>query len=253
MHGPSEANSKLDHQASSLYAVEVLSCLNETIDKTEAAYREYRFNEVAQSLYDFFWNDYCDWFVEAAKTEIFAEEESRKKSALAVMDVVLSAVLRLLHPFMPHITEELWSILGFGKGSIQFERPPEAVTLPNLDVAGQRRMVAGIYEAVQAGRNLRAEAKVPSNKKVRFLLRSNDETIAQELPTLARLLNAEEVKLDPQHKPESGVPMAVTSLGEIYLADTGADKAAERERLDKEIARVQKENPLPWWRNIASD
>ena len=98
----------------------MLARLNETIDAVEAAYREYRFNEVAQRLYDFFWSDYCDWFVEASKTEIFSEDETRKKSALAVMDVVLSAVLRLLHPFMPHITEELWSLLGFGKDSIQF-------------------------------------------------------------------------------------------------------------------------------------
>ena len=241
MHGPSEARPGLDSQSLSIYAIEVLSRLNETIDKIEAAYQEYRFNEVAQGLYDFFWSDYCDWFVEASKTEIFAEEESQKKSALAVMDVVLSAVLRLLHPFMPHITEELWSLLGFGNESIQFEKPPEPIALQNSVVAGKRRMVAGIYETAQAGRNLRAEAKVPSNKKARFVLRCNDKTLERELPTLARLLNAEEVKLDAQHKPESGVPMAVTPLGEIYLKMTGADKPAERERLDKEIARVQNE------------
>ena len=91
----------------------------------EQAYREYKFNEVAQRLYDFFWGDYCDWFVEAAKTEIFGTDEARKRSALAVMDYVLSAVVRLLHPFMPHITEELWSLLGFGETSIQFAAPPK--------------------------------------------------------------------------------------------------------------------------------
>ena len=63
---------------------------NETVDATEAAYREYKFNEVAQRLYDFFWSDYCDWFIEAAKTEIFSDDEARKKSVLAVMDFVLS-------------------------------------------------------------------------------------------------------------------------------------------------------------------
>ena len=84
----------------------------------------YRFNEVAQALYDFFWGDYCDWFVEAAKTDIFAEDPARKASVLAVMDHALAAVLRLLHPFMPHITEELWAS-GLGEGSIQFAPPPQ--------------------------------------------------------------------------------------------------------------------------------
>src|SRR6266700_435663 len=124
MHGPSDAAPKIDNQQLSMYAVEVLARLNETIDAIEIAHRQYQFNTVAQRLYDFFWSDYCDWFVEAAKTEIFADDEARKKSALAVMEFVLSAFLRLLHPFMPHITEELWSLLGFGKGSIQFPRLP---------------------------------------------------------------------------------------------------------------------------------
>src|SRR5258707_2585982 len=100
MHGPSDAAPKIDNHQLSIYAVEVLTRLNETIDAIEIAHRQYQFNTVAQRLYDFFWSDYCDWFVEAAKTEIFADDEGRKKSALAVMDFVLSAFLRLLHPFM---------------------------------------------------------------------------------------------------------------------------------------------------------
>src|SRR5439155_2483024 len=115
----------------SIYSLEVLARFSELLAATEAAYREYKFNEVAQRLYDFFWNDYCDWFIEAAKTEIFGNDEARKKSVLAVMDFVLSGFLRLLHPFMPHITEELWSVFGFGKqqaeskpSSIQFAPPP---------------------------------------------------------------------------------------------------------------------------------
>src|SRR5207237_7097655 len=138
---------------------------NETIDAIEIAHRQYQFNTVAQRLYDFFWSDYCDWFVEAAKTEIFADDEGRKKIALAVMDFVLSAFLRLLHPFMPHITEELWSLLGLSRDSIQFDAPPEKVALEDADLAKKRELISAIYEAVQAGRNLRAEAKIPSSKK----------------------------------------------------------------------------------------
>jgi valyl-tRNA synthetase len=241
MHGPSSEAPKIDNKKLSIYASEVLARLNETIDAIESAYRDYQFNTVAQRLYDFFWSDYCDWFVEAAKTEIFGQDEARKKSALAVMDVVLSAFLRLLHPFMPHITEELWGLLGLGRDSIQFARPPVKFALDDASLLTRRKLVAAIYETVQAGRNLRAEARIPSNKKARFVLRAAENEIAGELPTIERLLNADEVKVDPQHKTESGIPMAITPVGEIFLSISAGDKAAERERLDKEIARVEAE------------
>ncbi|MDQ2823929.1 MAG: valine--tRNA ligase, partial [Verrucomicrobiota bacterium] len=241
MHGPSEATPKIDNRQLSIFAIEVLARLNETIEAIEAAYREYQFNTVAQRIYDFFWSDYCDWFVEAAKTEIFGDNEGKKKAALATMDVVLSSVLRLLHPFMPHITEELWSVFGLGKDSIQFAPPPEKVALDDVDLVKTRRFVASIFEIVQAGRNLRAEAKIPSNKKANFILRSQAETIGGELASIARLLNADEIKLDRQHKAAAGVPMAVTPLGEIFLTVTAGDRTVERERLQKEIAKLEEE------------
>ncbi len=241
MHGPSSAGPQIDRTTLSIYAVEVLARLNEAIEAVEEAYREYHFNAVAQRLYDFFWSDYCDWYVEAAKTEVFAEDISRKNSALAVMDLVLSATLRLLHPFMPHITEELWTLLGFGQDSIQFASPPQPIDLEGFAGAKARQFASQIFETVQAGRNLRAEARIPSNKKVKFILRSRAESMGGELPTLARLLNAEDVALDPEFKARAGVPVAVTPLGEIFLANTTTDKAGERDRLEKEIARIEAE------------
>src|SRR5881409_155054 len=240
MHGASEAAPAIHKQGLSIYALEVLARLNDTIDAIETAYREYQFNTVAQRLYDFVWSDYCDWFVEAAKTDIFGEDETKKKSALAVMDFVLSAIFRLLHPFMPHITEELWSLLGLGEGSIQFAVPPEKVALDQVaDVPAKRQLVSAIYQAVQAGRNLRAESKLPSNKKIRFILRTDEKSIFKEIPTLKRLLNAEEVTLDPNYQASAGTPVVVTPLGEIFLAIPGGDKTRERERLDKEIGRIE--------------
>src|SRR6185436_10532941 len=180
MHGPSEAQPTLDEKALSIYSIEVLARFNELLIAVEDAYREYKFNEVAQRLYDFFWGDYCDWFVEAAKSDIFAEDEARKKSVLAVMDFVLSGFLRLLHPFMPHITEELWSMFGFGgpdgtnrSDSIQFTPLPQAAlsSMNPESVSKARNQVARVYETILAGRNLRATSRVPSNKKARFILK----------------------------------------------------------------------------------
>src|SRR5437588_9713147 len=102
------------------------------------------------------------------------------------MNLILSAIVRLLHPFMPHITEELWSLLGLGRDSIQFAAPPEKITLDHADLAKKRELVSAIYETVQAGRNLRAEAKIPSSKETRFVLRTPGETIAPEVPTIVR-------------------------------------------------------------------
>ncbi|HEV2842180.1 MAG TPA: valine--tRNA ligase [Chthoniobacterales bacterium] len=246
MHGPSEAAPQLDPSALSLYALQVLARFDELLLATEAAFREYKFNEAVQRLYDFFWSDYCDWFIEAAKTEIFSEDEARKKSVLAVMDFVLSGSLRLLHPFMPHITEELWSVLGFSSGaggSIQFASPaqPALSSIHPGVLAEARSKVAKIYETVETGRNLRASSRIPSNKKAKFILRPVAGTDAQEVPTIARLLNAEELRLDPKHQAEAGVPVAITPLGELYLLVAAGDQSAERDRLDKEIARLENE------------
>ncbi|MDQ6940466.1 MAG: class I tRNA ligase family protein, partial [Verrucomicrobiota bacterium] len=235
MHGPSEATPDASKHELSIYSREVMSKLDSTMAAIELAYAEYRFNEVAQRLYDFFWSDYCDWYVEAAKTDIFGESDAKKKSALAVMDHVLSALLRLLHPFMPHVTEELWSVFGFGSETIQFQSPPKPLSLDGSE------KVKDVYAAIGLGRNLRAESGVPSNKKAKFVLKSSTDWIKNEMPTIARLLNAEEVLLEPNFKPDSGVPVVPTPLGELHLIMATADKASERERLEKEIAKVQEE------------
>jgi valyl-tRNA synthetase len=242
MHGASEATPKIDAQSLSIYAVEVLARLNETIDAIESAYREYHFNLVAQHLYNFVWSDYCDWFVEAAKTDIFGTDGAKKRAALAVMDHALSATLRLLHPLMPHLTEEIWSLMGLGEGSIQFAAPPDKFALDAVtDVSERRQLVSSIYQAVQSGRNLRSTSKLPSNKKIRFILRTNEKSISEQIPTLSRLLNAEEVTLDPKYKAPAGTPVAVTPFGELFLAIAAADQARERERLDTQIDKIDQE------------
>ena len=157
------------------------------------------------------------------------------------MDYVLSAIVRLLHPFMPHITEELWSLLGLGKESIQFAPPPVRAGLAvKAELAKKRRLVAAIYETVQAGRNLRSQARIPSNLKAKFALRSKQSGLASEQETIARLLNASELIIDPKFKAGAGTPIATTPLGEVLLV-VEVDRSAERERLEKEIARVEEE------------
>ena len=240
LHGPSDSAPRIDNASLSIYAIEVLARLNETIDAVEAAYGQYQFNAVAQRLYDFFWSDYCDWFVEAAKTEIFGEDDARKKSALAVMDLVLSAILRLLHPFMPHITEELWSLLALGKDSIQFAAPPEKLPLDNLDLTSIRRKVSALYDAVQVGRTLRAEVGIPSNAKSDFPIKPTIPGVEAEIPTLSRLLGAQTVETIQLEMPV-GTIVGTSKMGEIGIKVASRDRDAERTRLDKEIGKIEKE------------
>ena len=237
MHGPSSATPEIVQPDLSIYAVEVLARLNETIAAVEAAYAGYEFNVIAQRLYDFVWNDYCDWFVEAAKSDIFGNDPARKAATLAVMDHVLSAVLRILHPYMPHVTEELWSTFGFGQGSIQFAPLPQPFEL-KAELSRKRQMVADVYEVVQAGRNIRAEAGLATNQKAKFALRAGNNDSAGEKATIARLLNASELIIDSKFQGPPGIPVAMTRSGELFLL-VDVDPKVERERLDKELAKVE--------------
>ena len=232
MHGPSDAAPKIDNKQLSIVAVEILARLNETIDAVEAAYHEYEFNTVAQRLYDFIWSDYCDCYIEAAKKEISGEDEARKKSALAVMDFVLSAVLRLLHPFMPHITEELWSLLGFGRGSIQFEPPPAKVQLNDVDLSRKRRLASALYDTI------RVERLYLSKKKPEFIVKATIPGVEKEIPDLSRLLGAEIVPLEV---PVLGSLVGISQLGELWAKEENRDREGERVRLDKEIAEIEDE------------
>jgi valyl-tRNA synthetase len=250
MHGPSETAPRLEEHPLSIYSVEVLARFDELLVAIDTAYREYKFNEVAQLLYDFFWSDYCDWFIEAAKTEIFSDDGARKRSVLAVMDFVLSGFLRLLHPFMPHITEELWSVFGFGgqgadikSSSIQFALSPAAAlsSIEEPAMAGARSKVAKVYEIIEKARNLRVEAGIPSNQKIRVFIDSVSEELDAELPTVARLANAVTVTTRRSVAVVPTGPTGPTALGSVTVESTSVDKSAERDRLDKEIARLENE------------
>jgi valyl-tRNA synthetase len=169
-----------------------------------------------------------------------------------VMDTVLSQLLRLLHPFMPHITEELWERLGFAGANhapgnfIMFAEFPDASSMPRDEAgAALQARVAAVYASAGAARNLRAEYRVPSSKKVDFILKPAVAWAPEEIPAFARLINAGEVTLQPAFEAPSGMPRALTPMGELYMPLDGlVDAAAEADRLKKEIARVENELAL---------
>ena len=218
----------------------VLDCLNRTVERVENAYANYAFTEVAQSLYEFFWSDFCDWYLEAAKTELQSSDAAVVNNCLKVLDFVLGRVLKLLHPFMPHITEELWDRMGFGSGSIQFADLGNLRADNRLLVPSEIMLAKQIYEATTIVRNLRAEYRVPSNKKVRMVLRTPAQR--SDFSVFARLVNAGPFEVEPDFNAGEGIPFALTPLGQVFMPIEGiVDLAAERERIAKEIAKLEAE------------
>ncbi|MDQ3197713.1 MAG: valine--tRNA ligase [Verrucomicrobiota bacterium] len=236
----------------------ILLRLDDAIRAVTQALEEYNFSEAAQALYRFFWSEFCDWYLEASKASIGlpgeGEPDARKTNTLAVIDFVLSHTLRLFHPFMPFITEELWHGLGFnadlpddqGAQTIQFARWPQ----PLDDAFKQHYRLApndekfanDKYEVVTTARRLRRDFNIASNKRVRFVLSPSRALPEEEIASLQILLNAEPFELSEKYEPPKGTPTALTPLGQIFLPLEGLiDLEAEKIRLGKEIAKIEAE------------
>ena len=247
MQGSSAVAKPLSEHKLSPYSVAVLVAF----DAMHAGYRralgDFHFHEAAAVLYDFFWNSYCDWYVEASKAELALGGESAD-AVRAVMDHVLSGYLRLLHPFMPHITEELWERLGYAQGAgraklILFAAPPAEDALPAMPAEEKARAanaVQAVYDAVREVRALRAEFKVPSNAECVVHLAGHPDFAGMDLSVFRTLARASGVKLVGAEGPEGKMPHVLTPLGEVYL-ELEIDVEAEKKRLQDEVAKVEAE------------
>ncbi|MEK0450104.1 MAG: hypothetical protein RL088_2372 [Verrucomicrobiota bacterium] len=232
----------------------ILARLNDAIREVSIALDEYRFSDASGALYRFFWSEYCDWYVEASKATLYGTDEARKANTLAVMDFVFSHTLRLFHPYLPFITEELWNSMGFandlpakqGGDTIMFAVWPKPFTSEELGYfcldETSDALAKAKYATVEAGRGLRRDFNLPGNKKNRFILKPSGALEAHEANVIANLLNAEPFEVDAAFTPTKGTPVALTPLGELFLPLEGLiDVAAERERIGKEITKVEAE------------
>jgi len=229
------------------YHLDILDKLDALAVNLDGAYADYRFNEVGQQLYDFFWSEYCAKFLEAVKGDFRSEDESVKQRTLGVMDTVMQRYLAYLHPYMPHITEELSRRLGFvAEGeflmNLPLESEPVLASVSSDEVAHAAEMAASVYEAAGRLRNLKAEYKVASRKDVRFVIKPGADWVIAELDTLALLAGAGEIDVQPDYDAPKGTPAAVTDVGEVYMPLDGLiDVEAEKSRLDKEVSKIAKE------------
>ena len=232
----------------------MLSRLNLAIQELSKAFDEYNFAEAIQILYRFFWNEYCDWYVEAAKASLNSDNPKLKENTLAVIDFILSNTLRLFHPFLPFITEELWQGMGYSNDmpedqggktimNAPFPKPFDQDFLEFYNIKEEiLTFVTAKYDLVVMGRNLRREGNVASSKKVRFVIKPLTQIDQHDLSVLKVLLHAEPLDVQPGYEPTKGTPSSRNSLAEIYLPmDELIDVDAERAKLVKLVEKYQTE------------
>jgi valyl-tRNA synthetase len=241
MQGNVDFNAEPWKHQRSIFADELLERLHDVLEgerNVNAAINAFNFSEAAALLYDFVWNEFAARFVEASKADFAESDSPTRAGTLATFDYVMSHVLRLLHPFAPFVTEELWCELGFGTETIQTTLWPKQTPKSKTWTPRAR----DIYATADAGRQLRGEIKIASNQKVPFMLVTKGNGFTNdELTVLAALLNASDVQVHTV-PPENPGPKTFTPLGELYLPATGlVDPALEKDRLNKELAKVIKD------------
>ncbi|MGO8931809.1 MAG: valine--tRNA ligase [Limisphaerales bacterium] len=267
----------------------ILLKLDQAIREITTAFEAYRFNEATQTLYRFFWSEYCDWYIEASKEVLSsggsrgneaaslspqlaapdAEREKRRANTLAVIDFVLSHTLRLFHPFLPFITEELWHGMGYHKDmlenqggqTIMFAPWPKPLgqDFPDYNILNDRKAIRLVEERIAnavAARDLKRQSNLATRRDVPVVLKPSQswenllptdpierkEIIAREGTLLAHLSGSNAGQIDKDFNPTGAFASAVTGSGTVAIFLGGVrDIAAEKARLTKELEKVDSE------------
>lgn len=219
----------------------IIGRLNQTIEQVTQAYETYRFDLAAETLYSFVWNDYCDWYLELAKVQLQTGCASRQRATRHTLLRVLEAALRLLHPIIPFITEELWQTVApmcdaKTADSIMLARFPEADREQIVQTTFEQMTV--LQDLIGAVRNLRGEMGIQPNVKAPLFVESADDLAdyLKYLPIMTRLTEAQQVAALPESE---DAPVAVCNGARLMLK-VEIDKAAETARLSKEAEKLQK-------------
>jgi valyl-tRNA synthetase len=223
----------------------ILDRMFSTTREVDRSFGEFEFSAAVQALYGFFWNDFCDWYVEVSKTKL--QDPATKANCLAIQDLVLRQTLLLLHPFTPFITEELWQLLGYGvEGKFlmrdtQLDNPSQLAGRGlQIDTAAAA-LISQLKAVVSQVRAFKAEQGEAANKASEFIVEASDAhwaVLEANLPKLKRMMGAAAVvrgKMSPE------APAIVTAYGSWNLIkQLKGDPAAEKARLSKELEALAK-------------
>jgi valyl-tRNA synthetase len=233
----------------------ITSRLNHTIAEATRLIEEYQFGEAGRVIYEFIWNEYCDWYIEMSKLALNSQDAEAQAGAQCTLVYVLDQAMRLLHPFMPFVTEEVWqhlrqAALGDKPTHQQQSDWPEALIIASWPRAGQtdesaERQMALLMDAIRAVRNARAEFNVKPEKKTAAIVVAGEnahlfESHRAEVALLARLDARGLVVLDKLPTPPKKALSLVLGAVTVYLPFAQmVDIEAEKARLGKELADVK--------------
>jgi valyl-tRNA synthetase len=222
--------------------------LSRTVEEMRAALDAYRFNDVAQVIYRFLWNEFCDWYLELAKLSLGSDDPARRHATQATLVRTLDAALRLLHPLMPFITEELHQALPQSPSAPATTRLvlapfPRAEDFPR-DLAAEAD-IERLIDVVRVVRNLRAEMNLPPSRRVDVRIGADEATrtaLAAMSDAIRSLARVEKLDFLPPGERPRGAAVATAAGAEIFVPLAGLiDVAAERDRLSRGISRVDQE------------
>lgn len=253
MSGPMSDNASLEGIRSRIqvdlfddYDHWILARLGAVTAEVERCFTDYDLAPYTHKLYAFFWSDFCDWYVEASKGKLKGETGVRD-NCLAIQDLVLRQVLQLAHPVMPHITEELWSGLGYAGAALFIHESPipdarDLLVEISIDRGATERVVQ-LQGLISEARALKAKYNLASKRDVSVFYGAEGlaATVIADNAGLIRSLAGLGSLDSLGDKSSEGLPAAVTPLGTLYLdLSSSIDVAAEKARLEKELARLEK-------------
>ena len=227
----------------------ILRELDRTIKEVEKAFAEWRLDNAANAIYSFVWDQYCDWYLELSKVQLANGNEAQQRATRHTLITVLEAVLRLAHPIIPFITEELWQKVSVVAGtrtddeetSVMIQNYPSA-TFAGEDTGADHKM-ALTKEMIDAVRNLRGEMQLSPSQRIPLAVQGNEEVLKTVAPYIMHLARVSEVTIcEDINKANEGsiAPVAIVEDYKLMLV-VKIDVAAERERLTKEATRLEGE------------
>jgi valyl-tRNA synthetase len=220
----------------------IMSRLYATANAVNSALEAYRFDEAAHAIYQFFWGDLCDWYLELVKQRIESENEQDRTLSFLLFNAVFESSLRMLSPFMPFITEEIWHAFYNGHppacSIALMPYPVSALKSPNEEAEAEMTLLQSLIVSV---RSARKDAGVPERESVPILLRSSDAAVfEQNLATIQRLGRVTTLQVVPQ-LPDGLAHRAAPTFDVAVVYEKPVDTKAEHERLSKELAKLAKE------------
>ena len=221
----------------------ILTRLNETVEKVTDLFDRFEFGEAGRQLYNFIWDDFCDWYIEMSKEVLYGEDEGSKQMNKSILVYTLDQILRLLHPIMPFVTEEIWSKLPHEGASLVTAAYP--VVQPEFNDAAAVKGMEFLIELIRAVRNIRAEVNTPLSKPITLLIHTTDAEIDEFLVAnknyIERFCNPEELVISGEVDAPELAMSAILTGAKIYLPLTGPIN------IDEELQRLEKE--LSKWNN----